>query len=156
MSVWASIDPALVQALGWTLLHFLWQGLLAAALLAGIELATARSAARLRYLACAATLLLMLLLPAATFRLLPGGAAAAEPGPAPTAAALPASEAAAFAPAERAVAAGLRERLAPALPVLVAFWSLGVALLSLRTLGGWLLAQQVKRSGTTQGLETLE
>src|SRR5262245_55742419 len=160
MSVLEHLDPALVQAVGWALLHFLWQGALAAALLAALDAALARSAARLRYLAAAATLLLMLALPALTLRTLVTSAASAAPastalreGILPPAAAAVGADAALE--AGRATP-GLRERLAPALPLLVALWCAGVALLSLRTLGGWALAQRIKRSGLETGLEQLE
>jgi beta-lactamase regulating signal transducer with metallopeptidase domain len=158
MSVFGGLDPALVQALGWTLLHFLWQGLLAAALLAGLDVVLARGAARLRYLACTASMLLMLALPAATFSVM--RSAGTEQISAPAAEGTPTASAPMAAPRENVSLdrgnAALRDRLAPALPALVALWCLGVALLSLRTLGGWLLAQRVRRSGVANGLAALE
>src|SRR5258708_26974576 len=57
----------MIRALGWSLLHFVWQGAAAAALLASLNLLWRRSAPQVRYLLATATLLLMLLLPALTF-----------------------------------------------------------------------------------------
>src|SRR5256885_14216999 len=55
-----------LQALGWALVHFIWQGALVAILYAGVAQTLRRRAANARYsLACAA-MLLMLALPVAT------------------------------------------------------------------------------------------
>lgn len=55
------------QALGLTLLHFLWQGTLIALLLAFVLRALKRADANLRYAAATAAMLLMLVLPLLTF-----------------------------------------------------------------------------------------
>src|ERR687893_815136 len=55
------------QLLGWTLLHFVWQGALVALAYAGISLSLRRSTANLRYTVACVAMLLMLLLPVATF-----------------------------------------------------------------------------------------
>src|SRR5438045_2716986 len=60
-------SQANVQVLGWTLVHFLWQGILVAALLACADVLLRRSAATLRYAAACAALALMAGLPVATF-----------------------------------------------------------------------------------------
>src|ERR1700712_2240728 len=61
---------SLVPVLGWTLAHFLWQGALVAALLS-LALRTCRTA-RARHDLALAALLLMALLPIATFAWLQG------------------------------------------------------------------------------------
>src|SRR6185436_18868115 len=48
---------------------------------------------------------------------------------------------------------GLRERIDAALPALVLLWAAGVGLLSVRVLGGWTVAQRLKRSGRGVELE---
>lgn len=124
----------LTAALGWALLHFLWQGLLVG-LAAGLALALLGNARpQLRYAVACAALALCLLLPVAT--LLRGATAAAPP-------------AAAVALAEdgtggyggmverlrRPLAENTREwrgQLQPWLPGIVALWSLGTGLFSLR------------------------
>src|SRR5687767_12761158 len=55
------------QTLGWTLLHFVWQGALVALLYAGVSLTLRRSTANARYTFACLSLLLMLALPVATF-----------------------------------------------------------------------------------------
>ena len=54
------------RALGWALLHFLWQGSLAALLLAGCNLALRDSSARIRYGVSCLFLMLLLALPVLT------------------------------------------------------------------------------------------
>src|ERR1035438_9432387 len=68
-----SQNPA-VHALGWTLLHFLWQGTLVATLLAGILGLLSRRSPQLRYVVACCALVLMLALPLITWQHL-----AAEP-----------------------------------------------------------------------------
>jgi beta-lactamase regulating signal transducer with metallopeptidase domain len=141
----------MIRALGWSLLHFVWQGAAAAALLASLNLLWRRSAPQVRYLLATATLLLMLLLPALTFRVV--RAAADSVGPTagagiqvgkwvPWALPRPGS-----ADAPPPVSAGLTRRIEPLLPSLVVLWGAGVLGLSLRTVGGWALVQRLRRSG---------
>ena len=61
------LDPRDVQALGWSLLHFVWQGTAVAALLGSLSLVLRRAAPQVRYLLAAGALLLMLLMPITTF-----------------------------------------------------------------------------------------
>jgi HEAT repeat protein/beta-lactamase regulating signal transducer with metallopeptidase domain len=161
------------QALGWALVHFLWQGA-ALAILLGIALAVTRpTAARARYTLSLLTLGAMLVLPIATgLRLYdsarPGPAASdasvVAPAPAAKLAAVPDS------PAPPAISTGrstidqpvpqsssvattarlaaLRELLNPALPWLVALWVVGVVALSIRLAHGWLMARRLRTDGT--------
>ena len=57
----------LLHALGWILLHFLWQGALVALLLAGVLTLLRERLSHARYAAACAALALMLLLLAVTF-----------------------------------------------------------------------------------------
>src|ERR687887_388708 len=54
------------QGLGWTLLHFIWQGALVALLVAAANFALRRSSANARYLSSCGGLLLMAILPIVT------------------------------------------------------------------------------------------
>ena len=63
------VSPALTRALGWTLLHSLWQGALVAAVLAGALLLLRRHRAELRYAASAGALALIVALAGLTFGL---------------------------------------------------------------------------------------
>ncbi len=72
------VSPALTRALGWTLLHSLWQGALVAVVLAGALLLLRRQRAEVRYLASAGALALIVALSGLTFRLY--FSAGTEPG----------------------------------------------------------------------------
>ncbi|MGH9666407.1 MAG: M56 family metallopeptidase [Bryobacteraceae bacterium] len=129
--------PAWFQPLGWTLLHFLWQGSLIAAALALAKLALKPAAASARYnLACLA-LLLALAAPAVTFWRL--AETAAPPG-VETALSSAGTDAAASAARPTPVSDSFRTLV---LPALVGFWLCGVLLLSLRYLAAcWLVVRQ--------------
>ncbi|HJU83791.1 MAG TPA: M56 family metallopeptidase [Holophagaceae bacterium] len=123
-------SPAL-KALGWALLHFLWQGALLGLLAWAALSLLARRSPEARYAVGAAFLLAMPLAVLATFFiLLLGGRAESV------------ATAAAGAAAPVALPLSLRARLVlePLLPWCVAGWTLGVGLLSLRLAGGlwWL------------------
>lgn len=126
------------QRLAWTLLHFLWQGTLLAALYALARLAGGRGlAARARYAMACASLLAMALAPAATYLWLARSAA--------TAAAR--VEVAPFGP--RPIAAGSLASLTAnpwqvALPWIVMVWFAGVAACSVRLAAGWLSASRLR------------
>jgi beta-lactamase regulating signal transducer with metallopeptidase domain len=138
------LSPSVMHSLGWTLLHFLWQGTAVAALAA--VLMTLCRRASVRYLLGVAALTLMLAAPVGTF-LLPtssGTAPAmsssvAETQPTPTANAV----------------AGNAHRFSPvstsrdALPWLVEAWLFGVALFSLRSAAGFLLLERERRKQST-------
>lgn len=133
--------PAWFQPLGWTLLHFLWQGALIAAALALAKFVLKPTAASARYnLACLA-LLFMLAAPAITFwRLEETGA---NPG---------LETADPWALVNTAVSSAQAPPTADSfrsviLPALVVLWFGGVLLLSLRYLGAWRLIVRYKRSG---------
>ena len=63
------VSPALVRALGWTLLHSLWQGALVAAVLAGALLLLRRQRAEVRYVVSAGALGAVVALAGITFGL---------------------------------------------------------------------------------------
>jgi hypothetical protein len=134
-----------VEALGWTLLHFLWQGAAAALLLVAANGSFARSP-RTRYLAASATLAAMMAMPVATFALFALRPAAVATAEGPTGGAAATLVAAAL-PSDGGRPIDLPARVAPALPWLVGGWCLGVAALSIHSLGGWMLAQRLRRSG---------
>jgi TonB family protein len=113
--------------IGWTLIHFLWQGLFLAALL-HTALPLCRSAIA-RHNCALATLGLMVLAPIATFLFIHDfghSTAAAIVANAPLPPAMPASW----------------------LNGLVTLWLAGVALLSLRALAGWQLVRSLERRDT--------
>lgn len=140
------IDARAVSALGWTLVHFVWQGTVAALVLAVANGILRRGSPRARHGAALVTLLSMLALPVATFLIVresPRPAAA----PAVVLSAVPAVSGAVALVGERAAAALEAKRPADYLPAVVAGWAAGVLLLSLRTAFGWTLVMRLRRSG---------
>ena len=135
------------RALGWALLHFLWQGTLAALLLAACNFALRGSPARARYAVSCLFLIVLLALPVITFT------AALAPAPAPPlapprlAVSLPAATALAAAPPATApLRPSFQDSLTPLLPWIVALWTAGVVLLSLRWIGAWAYLHRLRRA----------
>jgi beta-lactamase regulating signal transducer with metallopeptidase domain len=137
------ISPSSMQALGWSLVHFVWQGTAIAALAAAAFAVCRRT--QLRYIVGVAALVLMLAAPAATFFFYLqqheniaqlSNLSAVVPHVAATLQESGASE-----PSHPT---SLRNSL-DALPWLVEAWLLGVALLSLRSVGGFLLLERERR-----------
>jgi bla regulator protein blaR1 len=212
----ATLDPRLVSAVGVTLIHFLWQGALIAALLGGVNLALRRASANLRYAAGCGALLLMLAAPIVTFvramNTLPAVAPVesalvvvpatlstpvpeapappADPAPrkaqsfprTPVTPATPATpdplpapqvsdldrESAGGSSSPASILLGFGRRAAGAIPGwlasppsrwlgwLVALWSLGVGVLSLRLLGGWVVTQRLRHAALTEVPEAIQ
>jgi beta-lactamase regulating signal transducer with metallopeptidase domain len=136
-----------VDALGWTLLHFLWQGALAAVALAALQTLCRRATPQARYLLAALTLLAMLAAPMITYWTLRSQAPGVTHGAAAWSRTAVPFVVDAGTPAPRVEAPDLRERVEPILPALVGLWGSGVLLLSLRSLGGWALARRLTRAG---------
>ncbi len=135
------LSPSTMHSLGWTLLHFLWQGTAVAALAAVLMTLCRRSSAR--YALAVGALVLMLGAPVATFLFLTASSAGA---PAKYSPATDTSSTATSSAALR-TPSGF-SRLSPsrdALPWLVEAWLLGVAFFSLRSAGGFLLLERERR-----------
>jgi beta-lactamase regulating signal transducer with metallopeptidase domain len=139
------ISPELLQTLGWTLLHFVWQGAALAALLA-VSMAVCRSASA-RYALAVGALVLMIACPVVTFSWMQR-----QTSPAVRAGAQGASSwvgahavnAVASTPSG-APAAESRAEQPTGMLWLVEAWFLGVLLLSLRTAGGLLVIARMRR-----------
>jgi beta-lactamase regulating signal transducer with metallopeptidase domain len=145
------ISPETLRTLGWTLLHFIWQGVGLAALYA-VAAAICRSASA-RYVLAVSTLTLMLVSPVATFFWLNGQ------GLSTPAVRTGAENNVMWAETstQHATALSIVAAPAPALPAgagktaqtgmlwLVEAWFLGVLLLSLRTAGGLILLERMRR-----------
>lgn len=138
------MSEAMTQAVGWALVHFLWQGaLVAAGLAAGLALMKNRSASA-RYALGVVTLAVLVALPVVTaFR---SYEPVAQSAPSP---ALPRSAGeGAPAPAIGEVPASFRETVRPWMPSLLSVWIVGVALLSVWHLGGWIQVRRMTRRAT--------
>src|SRR5258708_24916006 len=139
------ISPDLLGTLGWTLLHFIWQGAALAALFA-VAMAACRSAAA-RYAVAVGALVLMMASPVITFVWLQretipavrSGAQGSLPWVGKSA------QHAVVAAVSGAPAAASLSTQPTAMLWLVELWFLGVLILSLRTAGGLLLIGRMRR-----------
>jgi HEAT repeat protein/beta-lactamase regulating signal transducer with metallopeptidase domain len=145
------------HALGWALVHFVWQGAAAAVLLGVLLALIGPGAARLRYGLCVATLGLMLAFPILTvlrndgttpvvdvpaaFSDAPANDADDVVAPATTSAPSPVT---ATASPSLMLATWIEGRL----PWLVALWVAGVLVLSARLAGGWAAVRRLREVGT--------
>jgi beta-lactamase regulating signal transducer with metallopeptidase domain len=137
------LSPSMLHSLGWTLLHFLWQGAAIAAL-AAVLMSLCRQASS-RYILAVGALVLMLAAPIATFFFLTSSSdatvvetsipAADQPLRAPKVVVNPSKEIFRFSWSQDALA----------LPWLVEAWLLGVAFFSLRSAGGFVLLERERR-----------
>ena len=139
------ISPEAMRTLGWTLLHFIWQGAALAALFA-VAMAACRSAAA-RYAVAAGVLALMMASPVITFVWLQREAIPAVRSGAQGS--LPwvgtGARHAVVAAVSGAPAAASLSAQPTAMLWLVELWFLGVLVLSLRTAGGLLLIERMRR-----------
>lgn len=155
------IDGPVIEAIGWALLHFVWQGALVGALAAVALRLLRRGPADVRYVIAAVALSLMATLPVVTgvqaYRAsrvqwiassgqsavvrnqLPAAAGGVLPDDRQTAGALPQSESAAL-PAPFS-------RMIRWMPLVVLGWMAGVGILAVRLGGGWIWMQRLKSHG---------
>ncbi len=158
LSQW--LTPALVSAFGWTLIHFLWQGLaLAVILRAGLTCLRTPTA---RYNAAVLTLAAMTLAPLITFFGLIYGQPTSNRVALPAFGSLLARTPEAQQAVNAARSLATSQAAAPAAniaiwlqntdvsQVFVWFWVIGVLAFSLRSLGGWLLVRELHRTCDAQ------
>lgn len=175
---------AAVERIGWTLVHFVWQGATIALALAVVLLLSRRASAAFRYLASCAAMALMVLSPLVTFVVLPGRQSAAPAvilqEAAPPIAIAPAVLTAMpeFEPVLSVDATthatppvvspttrlqftywveNFSEFASPRLPWVVGLWLAGVFALSIRLLGGWIGVQRLRGRSVSpleEGLQT--
>ena len=155
-------EPA-AQAIGWALLHFIWQGTLVAALTAIVLTFLRNGAADIRYVVATIGLSVMLTLPAVTavqllradvnhdFRL--KGEATTIPVSTTVASGfsrkdMPAASATEMASATSSSRFVNDVGIEAWIPMLVFAWICGVVVLSLRLASGWLWVQRMKSHGT--------
>jgi len=152
------LSPQIVQKLGWTLLHFVWQAGVVALLLAILLRALRKSTPNIRYIVACAAMALIILMPTITFNLLsapePASPVESIPISAPVSAApqepydadMPLGRAAQYMQTPRYTSWQERaEQVCTAvLPYLVAGWLVGVFGLSIWHLGGWAQLHRLK------------
>jgi bla regulator protein BlaR1 len=129
----------LTHALGWTLIHFLWEGTLIAVLLVGAGAFLRNAGSQVRYAASCAAMTLMLVCAVATFVGLKFAGT-----PARYSAAVPVNLGHSTEAPDISSAGGVGNYL----PALVWAWFGGVITLSIRSLGGWAVAERFARRQT--------
>jgi beta-lactamase regulating signal transducer with metallopeptidase domain len=133
-----------VDRLGWTLIHFLWQGALTAALYAAARSWITRgSGANARYALACTTLAVMVVLPLVTFTSIQqsGSAQLSASVPQKTDSALSQATAASTLVSRQA---GPVSWLTQLLPTVVLVWLSGAIVFWIRLAGGWLLATRLR------------
>jgi beta-lactamase regulating signal transducer with metallopeptidase domain len=140
----------LTNTLGWALIHFLWEGALIAALLAGTLAFLRHAGSRIRYAASCAALALMVVAAAGTFVVLEWTDELATPTPLQSSSTMAAAtpDLLASSGSTDSGAASLARRFDNYLPFLVWAWFGCVAALSIRSLGGWAVAERLARRQT--------
>jgi beta-lactamase regulating signal transducer with metallopeptidase domain len=140
----------LTNALGWTLLHFVWQGALIALLLAGALAMLRQAGSAIRYVVSCAAMLLMPICAAATFlELRFAGTLPEHSAPRltmPTITGFPAQ----VHGMDAVASAGTVMDIAAWFPALVWAWFAGVVALSIRSVGGWAVAERFARRHTSR------
>jgi beta-lactamase regulating signal transducer with metallopeptidase domain len=137
------LSPVTMRLLALVLLHFLWQGAALAAL-AYVVTALCRSASA-RYAVAVGTMVLMFAAPVATFMVFRAGQQASTPTVS-AGTALSGSSPVSGVVHLSATHSSLPQDSAPAyFPWLVELWFSGVALLGLRSAGGFLLVERLRR-----------
>jgi beta-lactamase regulating signal transducer with metallopeptidase domain len=135
------LSPDVMRPLGWALFHFLWQGTALAAL-AAVAMTLFRRAS-VRYLLAVAVLMMMLVAPVVTFF------SYWQTNSISTSTARPAPIAASWNIAQPVAVARVSvesRRIAPDIfPWMVEAWLAGVAFFGLRTAGGFLLLERMRR-----------
>ena len=139
------ISPEVLQALGWTLLHFVWQGVALAALFAVANTLCRRAATR--YVLAVITLALMMAAPVITFsRLVQQKDPAVRYGAQGAfAGAVKPVQGVSVAAHPSAPMPGIPQSQPAGILWFVEGWFLGVVLLSLRTAGGLFLIEKMRR-----------
>ena len=138
------LTQPLCRAIALSLIHFLWQGVLVALLLAAGNGGLRRSSARARYAAACAAMALLLALPAVTVWRLRIPEARTSPG----LSLLSTSPQPASSPGPRPGLPARADRIAALAPWIVLAWLAGVSLLSIRLLGGLLTARRLRHRHT--------
>jgi len=139
-------SPTVMRPLGWALVHFLWQGLALAALLS-VAMTVCRKAST-RYVAAVVTLLLMVAAPVVTFVVLWDSASTTSASWIGAASASAVSLSHRVSALASSGAAGAQIPVSPRPDALLWFveaWFLGVLFLSLRTVGGFVLIERMRR-----------
>lgn len=141
------LDQALVEQLGLSLLHFLWQGALIGLLYAATLPATRHASAGTRYLVAVVALAALAAAPALTFVVLQAAAVTGSPAP---------SVSSAEATLLSLPVTGDAEAGSSVMQWVVIAWLAGVLALSARLLVGWHFLRRLRRTADFAGAAALE
>ncbi len=141
------------QRLGWTLVHSIWQGAAVAFVVAIALVMLGRRSSQSRYVVACAALLLMLAAPIVTFFVLPGpilrpDVVAPTDQPIMRAAAVMVTPIHVAPVIQNQPPLTLAQKLQQLLPACAAFWIIGIAVISIRHVGGWMRVQQLRNGAT--------
>ena len=162
MNAMELLTAPLAQAIGWALLHLLWQAAIVAGILAATLALLSRHSANARYAAsCSALVLVFALFAGTAYRSYEPAPAAGGLKPAATSTddvvvpvtKVPVLIAVAAAKTWRERAMDLAAGAQRSLPVIVAIWLAGVVLLSSRLLVSWMRARRLARDGAEEASE---
>jgi uncharacterized protein (TIGR03435 family) len=154
-----------MDRLGWTLIHFLWQGLSIAVLYAAARRGVSRtSSANVRYLLACVALAAMMAAPLVTWELMPASGARPDAAyrihsgsPAASTTNIATTTTAPLSASVGATVSNVRSQ--QFLPWLVIVWLFGCAVFWMRLVGGWMVAVRMRsvqvRSAPPQWHETL-
>ncbi len=142
----------IMQTLGWTLIHFIWQGV-ALAVILYLAMAFCRTTLA-RYIAALFTLVLMVCSPVATFLFLEG-TGDSNFQPANVTGVIQTAKALLAAPVSAPDSIARPFDSAVWLSWFVLFWFTGVLVFSVRAVGGWFLLERLRREKTEQLAGTL-
>jgi beta-lactamase regulating signal transducer with metallopeptidase domain len=155
-----------MQALGWTLVHFCWQAAVIALLYRMLDLVFARSRSSVRYALALTAMISMFVVAVATLGyeemrlMLDSGSSIVQAAPTPHAlighgiAAPVAPHGASSATASRDMVSSIAQMVPMSLvrwmPWIDAMWLAGVLILSLRTVGGWMVIRRLRLSSMVE------
>jgi bla regulator protein BlaR1 len=139
----ALLGSSFAYHLGWTLLHFLWQGALVGAIYACLRNFMADASPQARYLLSLGTLGLLALLPMLTLLYLLG-----TPQTVQQITGFAAGAHVFVVPTGPSLLESLRTLLHPLVPWTVPAWSVGVALLGIKAFAGWRRARTLTRQAS--------
>ncbi|AYB31354.1 M56 family metallopeptidase [Chryseolinea soli] len=155
-------DGAWAQALGFTVIHSLWQALLIGMLVVGVLRCVPSQRSGVRYAVAGSGLLLIFLASASTFLwLLPSGGSQIQDGTIAFTGVMDLSSAASETLSLRQLLTQAYDFLHGIVPFVVLAWSLGTALFILRLFGGWWYTAKLKQQAVlleapwTERMETL-
>jgi beta-lactamase regulating signal transducer with metallopeptidase domain len=169
------LDKPIFQALGWTLIHFIWQGCVIALLYAVASLLLRKFSANVRYAAACAAMLLMFVAPVVTMIVVRSSIDGSTPMAinsesestlAPQDSALSTQDSSLFsqspiaqindAPEPQSLKLWVKEKLPHIIPWFLALWFTGVIFLTLRFAGGLITVNRLKRQEICANSSLLE